>query len=159
MLKKLWTVIFFELIIFIMLVGHSMTTPASTVVRDGNLRIEVVRDHGDTVLKFSDGRSHRYDFDGKVKVVPSNKLTAKMLRSRRNKVIYIEKITSKPIDKQWGVVINKKAGRWRVTNNKICYKSSGIRVNRGNTVHTYCVYNPYTQWLDDIDERYDVVAK
>lgn len=160
-MNKIYRTLIIEILLIIIFatIYNARHAEAHTVVRDGNLRIEVIRDCGDTVIKFPDGRSRRYDFDGKIKVVPSNKLTAKMLRSRRNKVIYIEKIISKPINKQWGIVVYKRSGKWYVTENKICYKSSGIRVKRGNTVHTYCVYNPYTRWLDDIDERYDVVIK
>ena len=149
MMKKLTNIIFIELIVIMLMIGHSITAQAAqTVVSDHNLKISVIRDHGDTVIKFSDGRSHRYDFSGKVRVVSERKLTARMLRRRRNKYIYIEKVT--------GYVVNNRLDGKTSTGGYISYKSLRGKIHKGDKIISYFVYNPYTRWIDDIDERYDV---
>jgi len=154
MLKKIWNVIFIELVIVMMLAGRSITAEAKEIVSDHGLRIEVIRDHGDTVLKFSDGRARRYDFSGKVRVVNEKKLTARMLKNRRNKVIYIERVV--------GYVTNNRLDGRTTAGGYISYRSNKSlrgKIRKGDKIISYFIYNPYTTWLDDVDERYDVPQK
>ena len=157
-MKKVWQIFILELLmITIFATVHKAN--AETVVCNGNLRIEVSRDHGDTIILFSDGRVRRYDFSGRVEVISEKKLTANKLRARRNKVIYIEKITSRAINKNWGRIIRKVKSKWVDTPYMICYEHSNMRVHKGDKIRTYCVYSPYTRWIDDIDERYDIKVR
>ena len=160
---RVFKVLVFELLIIVFMATCYNVTHATEIVRDGNLTISTYRDNGDTVIKFSDGRSRRFDFSGRIKVINEKDLTAKKLRSRRNKILYIEKVVSTAINRNWGVVIrkqkNKETGKyeWVMTKYRICYKSCKIRPRKGDVVHTYNVYSPYTTWTDDIIDRYDVI--
>ena len=89
-----------------------------------------------------------------VKVIDCNDLTEEMLTTRaEHNIMYIERI--------YGIVTdNKKNGK--VLNPPvnggyyISYASvKGAR--KGDTIVTYCVYNPYTNWDDDVIERWDFI--
>ena len=150
-------------IIIVFAIMFCRTTPAKTIVHDGNFTIDVSKDHGDTILRFSDGRARRFDFSGCVKLINEKNLTAKKLRNRRNRIIYIEKVVSVAINRNWGAVIrkekNKKTGKyeWVMTKYRICYKRCKVKPHKEEIVHTYNVYSPYTTWTDDIIDRYDVI--
>jgi len=90
-----------------------------------------------------------YDFHGKVKIVNGNQLTERKLINRKNKVLYIERIV--------GRVINNRLDGKTSDGYYISYKSLKGKVHKGSLIITYCVYNPYTHWVDDIDERYDII--
>lgn len=90
------------------------------------------------------------------KVIDCNDLTEKMLTHRSSKkhhIMYIERIIGKVTDnKKNGKVLNppKDGGYY------ISYKSvKGAR--KGAVIVTYCVYNPYTNWDDDVIERWDFI--
>lgn len=89
-----------------------------------------------------------------VKVIDCDKLTEKMLTTRtEHHIMYIERIIGKVTDnKKNGKVLNppKDGGYY------ISYASvKGAR--KGNLIVTYCVYNPYTNWDDDVIERWDFI--
>lgn len=92
-----------------------------------------------------------YDFHGKVKIVNGNQLTEKKLIKRKNKVLYIERIVGK--------VINNRLDGRTTDGYYISYRCMKGKAHKGNVIITYCVYNPYTHWVDDIDERYDIIIK
>lgn len=90
------------------------------------------------------------------KVIDCDKLTEKMLTHRSSKkhhIMYIERIVGRVTDnKKNGKVLNppKDGGYY------ISYKSvKGART--GDLIITYCVYNPYTNWDDDVIERWDFI--
>lgn len=90
------------------------------------------------------------------KVIDCDKLTEKMLTHRSNKkhhIMYIERIIGKVTDnKKNGKVLNppKDGGYY------ISYASvKGAR--KGDVIITYCVYNPYTNWDDDVIERWNFI--
>lgn len=90
------------------------------------------------------------------KVIDCDKLTEKMLTHRSNKkrhIMYIERIIGKVTDnKKNGKILNppKDGGYY------ISYASvKGAR--KGDVIITYCVYNPYTNWDDDVIERWDFI--
>lgn len=90
------------------------------------------------------------------KVIDCNKLTEKMLTHRSNKkhhIMYIERIIGKVTDnKKNGKILNppKDGGYY------ISYASvKGAR--KGDIIITYCVYNPYSNYDDDVIERWDFI--
>lgn len=89
-----------------------------------------------------------------VKVIDCNDLTEEMLTTRtEHHIMYIERIIGKVTDNaKNGKVLNppEDGGYY------ISYASvDGAR--KGDTVITYCVYNPYTNWDDDVIERWDFI--
>ena len=86
----------------------------------------------------------------KTVVINSNKLTHKMLVTRKKKhIMYIEVCK--------GIVTNKKKDGKLSGGEYISYKSvKGC--HKGDKITTYCVYNPFTNYDDDIIERWDFVT-
>ena len=182
MKNKVWTVFILELLLItILATSYSSKADAKTIVRNRKLRINAYYDHGDTILKFSDGRVRRYDFDGEIVVVERKRithynlkkntvtveeekdklyeLTYDMLVTRRNKVIYIEVIKGKVINKRLDGEITNMGYDENGDLPYICYKRLKGKVRKDSKVTTYYVYNPYTTWIDDHDERYDVITR
>ena len=92
------------------------------------------------------------------KVIDCNDLTEKMLTHRSNKkhhIMYIERIVGRVTDnKKNGKVLNppKDGGYY------ISYASvKGAR--KGDLIITYCVYNPYSNYDDDVIERWDFIEQ
>lgn len=90
------------------------------------------------------------------KVIDCDDLTENMLIHRSNKkhhIMYIERIIGRVIDNKGnGKVLNppKNGGYY------ISYASvKGAR--KGDLIITYCVYNPYSNWDDDVIERWDFI--
>lgn len=137
------------LCIFIFLFGFPTyaKTVATESINGYSLRIT---QHGDaTKVKWCGKTYRKYHFRGRVKIVAEGRLTAKMLRKRKGKTLYIERIVGK--------VINNRMDGETSGGYYISYKSLKGKAHKGNTIITYCVYNPFTRWTDDIDERYDVI--
>ena len=90
------------------------------------------------------------------RVIDCDKLTEKMLTHRNNKkrhIMYIERIVGRVTDnKKNGKILNPPVdGGYYIS-----YKSvKGAR--KGDLIVTYCVYNPYTNWDDDVIERWDFI--
>lgn len=89
-----------------------------------------------------------------VKVVDCNDLTEEMLITRADhNVMYIERI--------YGIVTdNEKNGKVLNPPDDGGYYISYASVadaEIGDTIITYCVYNPYTNWDDDVIERWDFI--
>lgn len=93
---------------------------------------------------------------GKVKFVRFDKLTDKELCHRAGKKKIIVDIT-------YGICLNKK-GDGRVLNtqkgygNYISYRGLK-RCRKGSRVTTYCVYEPWNNYVDGIWYRFDVVTR
>ena len=90
------------------------------------------------------------------KVIDCNDLTENMLLHRSNRkhhIMYIERIVGRVVDNKGnGKVLNppKDGGYY------ISYASvKGAR--KGDLVITYCVYNPYSNYDDDVIERWDFI--
>ena len=90
------------------------------------------------------------------RVIDRDKLTEKMLTHRSSKkrhIMYIERIVGRVTDnKKNGKVLNppKDGGYY------ISYASvKGAR--KGDLIITYCVYNPYSNYDDDVIERWDFI--
>lgn len=122
---------------------------AKTVARERCLTVTQTK--AGTKVKWNNRVIRWYDFHGKVKIVNGNQLTEHKLIKRKNSVLYIERIV--------GQVVNKRLDGRTSDGYYISYKSLKGKAHKGNVVITYCVYNPYTHWIDDIDERYDIIIK
>jgi len=86
-----------------------------------------------------------------IQVIDSADLTTEMLENRNGKLI-IEKIIG---------IVTDNNGNGKILNapeqfNYISYKYvEGAQ--KGNVILTYCVYNPYTDYYDDILYRFDYI--
>lgn len=156
MRDRVWKVFVVELLLIIIFatVYNSKSTLAkeTVLINEYGFSITAQQSSGTTTIKFSsDGRCRFYDFSGKIRVISEKKLTHRMLRKRRNKVLYVEKII--------GRVVNNKLDGRTSNGNYISYRSLRGKVRKGSKVVTYFIYSPYTTWTDDIDERYDTIIR
>ena len=88
------------------------------------------------------------------KVIDCNDLTEEMLTTRTDhNVMYIERIIGKVTDNEKnGKVLNPpEDGGYYIS------YASVANAEIGDTIVTYCVYNPYTNWDDDVIERWDFI--
>ena len=92
----------------------------------------------------------------KIKIVQCGKLTEKMLTHRKGKnIIYIEVITGQVINNKLDGEITNKGTFFH---SYISYKDvEGAR--KGSRIITYCIYNPYTNYEDDVALRLDFVVR
>lgn len=89
--------------------------------------------------------AYRFKRKPKVRFIKSAKLTGKMLTSRKGKTLYIEIIDGKQINRRGD----------GITTGGYYIRYHGFR--KGDHIRSYCVYNPYTNYIDDVVERYDAV--
>lgn len=89
-----------------------------------------------------------------IKVIDCNKLTEEMLTTRtEHNVMYIERIIGKVTDNEKnGTVLNPPVdGGYYISYASV----KGAR--KGDLIVTYCVYNPYSNYDDDVIERWDFI--
>lgn len=89
-----------------------------------------------------------------VKVIDCNDLTEEMLTTRADhNIMYIERIIGKVTDNEKnGTVLNPPVnGGYYISYASV--KDAEI----GDTIITYCVYNPYSNYDDDVIERLDFI--
>lgn len=89
-----------------------------------------------------------------VKVIDCNDLTEEMLTTRADhNIMYIERIIGRVTDNEKnGTVLNPpKDGGYYIS------YASVKNARKGDIIVTYCVYNPYTNWDDDVIERWDFI--
>ena len=91
-----------------------------------------------------------------VKVIDCNDLTEKMLTHRSSKkrhIMYIERIIGTVTDnKKNGKILNPPVdGGYYISYASV----KGAR--KGDTIITYCVYNPFSNYDDDVIERWDFI--
>lgn len=102
-----------------------------------------------------------YDFEPNVNVIPtetetdnicqvydSSELTEDILANRQGKLI---------IEKCIGTVIDDEKNGSLEDESYISYES--VDCTKGNTIITYLIYNPETNYTDDVIERFDYVQK
>ena len=89
--------------------------------------------------------AYRFKRKPKVRFVKSAKLTDKMLTSRKGKTLYIEIIDGKQTDRHGN----------GLTADGYYIRYHGF--HNGDHIRSYCVYNPNTNYIDDVAERYDAV--
>lgn len=143
-MKKLIT-----LCIFVFLLGFP--TNAKTVATEtiNGYTISVTQGNKTTKVKWCGKTYRKYNFKGKVRIVSEGKLTARKLWSRKDKTLYIERIV--------GRVINDRLDGVSSNGGYISYQCLKGKVKKGDTIVTYCVYNPFTRWIDDIADRFDII--
>jgi len=144
-MKKLITIC-----VFILMLGSPTyaKTVATETINGYTIRIT---QHGDaTKIKWC-GKTYRkyHHFRGEVRIVSEGKLTARKLWSRKDKTLYIERIV--------GRVINNRLDGVSSNGGYISYKCLKGKVHKGDTIVTYCVYNPFTRWIDDVSDRFDII--
>lgn len=89
-----------------------------------------------------------------VKIIDCNDLTEEMLTSRKeHNIMYIERIIGKVTDnKKNGKILNPPVnGGYYISYDRV------EDARKGDLIITYCVYNPYTNWEDDVIERWDFI--
>ena len=89
-----------------------------------------------------------------VKVIDCNDLTEEMLTTRtEHHIMYIERIIGKVTDNEKnGTVLNPPVdGGYYIS------YASVEDAEIGDTVITYCVYNPFSNYDDDVIERWDFI--
>lgn len=89
-----------------------------------------------------------------VQVVDCNDLTEEMLTTRKEKnIMYIERIIGKVTDNEKnGTVLNPPVdGGYYIS------YASVEDAEIGDVIITYCVYNPYSNYDDDVIERWDFI--
>ena len=89
-----------------------------------------------------------------VKVIDCNDLTEEMLTTRTDhNVMYIERIIGKVTDNEKnGKVLNPPVdGGYYIS------YASVADAEIGDLIVTYCVYNPYSNYDDDVIERWDFI--
>lgn len=89
-----------------------------------------------------------------VKVIDCNDLTEEMLTTRKeNSIMYIERIIGKVTDNEKnGTVLNPPVdGGYYIS------YASVDDAEIGDVIVTYCVYNPYSNYDDDVIERWDFI--
>lgn len=89
-----------------------------------------------------------------VKVIDCDKLTEEMLTTRtEHNVMYIERIIGKVTDNEKnGTVLNPP-----VNGGYYISYASVEDARKGDLIITYCVYNPYSNYDDDVIERWDFI--
>lgn len=88
------------------------------------------------------------------KVIDCNDLTEEMLTTRTERnIMYIERIIGKVTDNEKnGTVLNPpEDGGYYIS------YASVEDARKGDLIITYCVYNPYSNWDDDVIERWDFI--
>lgn len=109
--------------------------------------------------------SDSYDFEPTINVIPSetetdnicqvydsSELTEDILANRQGKLI-IEKCVGKVLDDEKNGAIQNADSDY----NYISYVD--VDCTKGDTVTTYLIYNPETNYTDDVIERFDYVQK
>lgn len=89
-----------------------------------------------------------------VKVIDCNDLTEEMLTTRTERnIMYIERIIGKVTDNEKnGKVLNPPVdGGYYISYASV----KGAR--KGDVIITYCVYNPFSNYDDDVIERWDFI--
>lgn len=106
-----------------------------------------------------------YDFEPTINVIPSetetdnkcqfydsSELTEDILANRQGKLI-IEKCVGKVVDDEKNGAIQNADSDY----NYISYEN--VDCTKGDTIVTYLIYNPDTNYTDDVIERFDYVQK
>lgn len=89
-----------------------------------------------------------------VKVIDCNDLTEEMLTTRTERnIMYIERIIGKVTDNaKNGTVLNPpEDGGYYISYDRV------EDARKGDLIITYCVYNPFSNYDDDVIERWDFI--
>ena len=90
--------------------------------------------------------------EGKFKIYDPDKITYDEIIHRKGTgTVLIERLIGISDSSGDGTILNTEDKRY----NYISYKSTPMDFDTGNLIVTYCVYNPDTNYDDDIINRYD----
>ena len=147
--RRLVLVLFF---IFLISVPNGNPVSAKTVSECVNGAKIAVASNGNRVTVRWRGKKYRTFRlrKAKIRFVSEGKLTRKMLLTRKAKrIVYVERIVGK--------VINSNMDGVTTNGHYMSYRSLRGYAHKGDEVVTYCVYNPFSNAIDDIIDRFDVV--
>lgn len=86
-----------------------------------------------------------------IKIIDSEALTAETLENRNGKLI---------IERVIGIVDNAETGAGHEINSEYYIGYSDVEgISNGDTICTYLIYNPDTNYIDDIAARYDYIIE
>ena len=145
-MKKIFLIIVFLLI-------TSMPVQAKTLVKQtiGDYTISAIKNGSTVKIKWNGKTIHIYNsFHGKIKIISERKLTYWKKTHRKNKTLYIERVIGKVKDDNLNGITTS-GGYINY------YRSLKGIAHKGDVIISYCVYSPYNNAVDDIDERYDFV--
>ena len=84
-----------------------------------------------------------------IKIINTADLAEHDLTSRKGTLL---------IEVDYGTVLNRKGDGVDDSGNYICYKRLG-RLRKGTRIKSYFLYNPDTNYVDDVVYRYDVILR
>lgn len=126
--------------------GRIKTVVSETV---GEFSISARQGKGKTYLYWNGKLIKTFNFSGKVKIIPEGKYTYARRRSRKGKVLYIERcvgsVTSSRMD---GITTN---------GDYISYRCLQGKAYPGDVIVTYLVYSPHNNLIDDVTDRCDAI--
>ncbi len=146
-MKNMWK----ALMVMAMVVAMAASAHGKTVAKEtvGKYTISVHQNGKKTVVKWNGKKICSFRFTGKVKLISERKFTESKRVNRKNRILYIERTV--------GTVIDGNGNGRTSDGGYISYRKLRGKVNKGDVVVTYCVYNPFTHWIDDVVERYDAI--
>ena len=123
----------------------------------GNMSVNVTRQNNkyraDVYWRSRRIASYNFNCKPQIKFVYTDKLTYKMLSARKNKVLYIECFMGQQLNaKGEGKIYTTKSYNYYIS-----YKNLGFK--SGDKIRTYCIYNPYNNYEDDVVKRCDEKIK
>lgn len=148
-MKNVWKL----LVVMALMVMMAASAQARTVAKEtvGDYTISVHQNGKKTLVKWNGKTICSFRFTGKVQIISERKLTNRKKMNRKDKVLYIERVVG---------TVTDDLGNGRTSNGYyMCYRTSLKKAQKGDVVVSYCVYNPFTRWIDDITERYDAVLR
>ena len=127
--------------------GSKIKTVVSETI--GEFSISARQGKGKTYLFWNGKKINTYKFSGKVQIIPERKLTYAKRRSRKGKVLYIERCV--------GTVTTSNMDGVTTNGDYISYRCLKGKAKVGDVIVTYFAYNPNTRWIDDITDRCDAI--
>lgn len=108
----------------------------------------VINVHTNTVTIYWKGKrtsSYRFSQRPVVKFIKSKNLSIEQLENRKGNTLFIEICDGRQINESGdGCDINGKYIRYH-------------GFHKGDKIRSFLIYNPYTNWYDDIIERFDIL--
>lgn len=170
--KIIYTLITTALVMSAFLIGKTMSTQKTATVEPNAKRYIEVNDIQSIDYYINENKltintsSDSYDFEPTVNIIPtetetqdnicqvydSSDLTEDILANRQGKLI-IEKCVGTVTDNEKNGIIQNADSDY----NYISY--TNVDCAKGDTITTYLIYNPKTNYTDDVIERFDYVQK
>lgn len=146
-MKKIVIALFvcLEIVCFILLPFAAQEAKATERPLKVRVTKEATNDYrADIIWKGRRKSSYRFNRKPDVVFVKTDKLTYESLTNRKGRALIIEVMTGKQIDFSGN-------GRLFTVGSYIRYH----KFRKGDVIRTYCVYDPSTNYFDDVAERFD----